>query len=116
MWFTIAQAAALALVLAVLYRPLGDYMAQVYTSTRDTKVERGLYRVIGVNPAAAQTWQAYARSVVAFSLVGVLQRGPHERVETVARLLQLPTPAQRPRRTPTHHPVSTRNWLSTADM
>ncbi|GAA1498394.1 potassium-transporting ATPase subunit KdpA [Paeniglutamicibacter kerguelensis] len=72
MWFTIAQAAALALVLAVLYRPLGDYMARVYTSTRDTKVERGLYRVMGVNPSAAQTWQAYARSVLAFSLIGVL--------------------------------------------
>ncbi|MGL3805327.1 potassium-transporting ATPase subunit KdpA [Paeniglutamicibacter sp. R2-26] len=72
MWFTIAQAAALALVLAVLYRPLGDYMAHVYTSTKDTKVERGLYRVMGVNPAAAQTWQAYARSVLAFSLIGVL--------------------------------------------
>ena len=72
MWFTIAQAAALALVLAVLYRPLGDYMARVYTSTRDTKVERGLYRVMGVNPSAAQTWQAYARSVLAFSLIGVV--------------------------------------------
>ncbi|MFJ6415819.1 potassium-transporting ATPase subunit KdpA [Paeniglutamicibacter sp. NPDC091659] len=72
MWFTIAQAAALALALAVLYRPLGDYMARVYTSTRDTKVERGLYRVMGVNPSAAQTWQAYARSVLAFSLIGVV--------------------------------------------
>ena len=72
MWFTIAQAAALALVLAVLYRPLGDYMARVYTSTRDTKVERGLYRIMGVNPSAAQTWQAYARSVLAFSLIGVV--------------------------------------------
>ncbi len=72
MWFTIAQAAALALALAVLYRPLGDYMARVYTSTRDTKVERGLYRVMGVNPSAAQTWQAYARSVMAFSLIGVV--------------------------------------------
>ncbi|ASN38258.1 potassium-transporting ATPase subunit KdpA [Paeniglutamicibacter terrestris] len=72
MWFTIAQAATLVLVLAVLYRPLGDYMARVYTSTRDTKVERGLYRIIGVDPSASQTWQAYARSILAFSLVGVL--------------------------------------------
>jgi K+-transporting ATPase ATPase A chain len=72
MWFTIAQAATLVLVLAVLYRPLGDYMARVYTSTRDTKVERGLYRIIGVDPSAAQTWQAYARSILAFSLIGVV--------------------------------------------
>lgn len=72
MWFTIAQAATLVLVLAVLYRPLGDYMARVYTSTRDTKVERGLYRIIGVDPSASQTWQAYARSILAFSLIGVV--------------------------------------------
>lgn len=72
MWFTIAQAATLVLVLAVLYRPLGDYMARVYTSTRDTRVERGLYRIIGVDPSASQTWQAYARSILAFSLIGVL--------------------------------------------
>ncbi|CAL4858838.1 potassium-transporting ATPase subunit KdpA [Microbacterium sp. MM2322] len=64
--------ATLALILAVAYRPLGDYMAWVYTSTKDARAERGLYRLIGVDPASAQTWQAYARSVLAFSAVGVL--------------------------------------------
>ena len=64
--------ATLALILAVAYRPLGDYMAWVYTSSKDARAERGLYRLIGVDPASAQTWQSYARSVLAFSLVGVL--------------------------------------------
>ncbi|WP_060915041.1 potassium-transporting ATPase subunit KdpA [Microbacterium oleivorans] len=64
--------ATLALILAVAYRPLGDYMAWAYTSTKDARAERGLYRLIGVDPASAQTWQAYARSVLAFSVVGVL--------------------------------------------
>lgn len=72
MWFVIAQAAALALILSVLYRPLGDYMARIYTSSKDLKVERGIYRLIGVDPASAQTWQAYARAVLGFSLIGVL--------------------------------------------
>lgn len=72
MWFVIAQAATLALVLTIIYRPLGDYMVRIYTSSRDTKVERGAYRLMGVNPAAGQTWQAYARSVLAFSLIGVV--------------------------------------------
>lgn len=72
MWFFIAQVASLGLVLAVLYRPLGDYMARIYTSSKDLKVERGIYRLIGVDPASSQTWQAYARAVLGFSLVGVL--------------------------------------------
>ena len=40
------------LVLAVLYRPLGDWMARVFTSTHDTRLERGVYRAIGVDPRA----------------------------------------------------------------
>ncbi|PQZ95064.1 potassium-transporting ATPase subunit KdpA [Arthrobacter sp. MYb227] len=72
MWFFIAQVASLGLVLAVLYRPLGDYMARIYTTRKDLKVERGIYRLIGVDPASSQTWQAYARAVLGFSLVGVL--------------------------------------------
>jgi K+-transporting ATPase ATPase A chain len=61
-----------AVVLGLLYRPFGDYMAWVYTSRKDWKVERGLYRVIGVDSKAEQTWQAYLRGVLTFSAVGVL--------------------------------------------
>lgn len=64
------QIGTVIVVLVVLYRPLGDYMARVFTSTRDLAVERGLYRVIGVDSAAEQTWRAYLRGVLAFSLVG----------------------------------------------
>jgi len=62
----------IAVVIGLLYRPLGDYMARVYTSGKDWRVERGLYRVIGVDPTSEQTWQAYLRGVLLFSLVGVL--------------------------------------------
>lgn len=77
-----ATLATLVLLLAVTYRPLGDYMAWVFTSRRDWAVERGFYRVIGVDSRREQTWQAYLRAVLLFSLVGVvflylLQRTQH---------------------------------------
>ncbi|MFF2493927.1 potassium-transporting ATPase subunit KdpA [Agromyces sp. NPDC058064] len=70
--FAVLQAATLALILALLYRPLGDYMARLYSTDRDWKVERGLYRLIGVDPRAEQSWPAYLRGVLAFSVVGLL--------------------------------------------
>jgi len=71
-FFAIAQAASLVFILALLYRPLGDYMAHIFTSKRDLRVERGLYRLIGVDASSEQTWRAYLRGVLGFSLVGVL--------------------------------------------
>ena len=70
--FAILQVATLALILAVLYRPLGEYMARIYTSTKDLAVERGFYRLIGVDARTEQTWQSYLRGVLAFSAVGVV--------------------------------------------
>ena len=67
-----AQFAALVLVLGVLHKPLGDYMAHVYTSGRHLRAERAVYRVIGVNPDSVQTWRSYLRAVLGFSLVGLL--------------------------------------------
>ncbi|MFP7832503.1 potassium-transporting ATPase subunit KdpA [Marisediminicola sp. LYQ134] len=68
----ILQVATVALVLAVLYRPLGDYMASIYESKKDLTIERGLYRLIGVDSSSEQTWQAYLRGVLWFSGIGVL--------------------------------------------
>ncbi|MGJ0390371.1 potassium-transporting ATPase subunit KdpA [Microbacterium sp. CGR1] len=72
LWFGILQAAVLIVALVLLYRPVGDYMAHVFSTPRDLKAERGIYRLIGVDPASEQTWRAYARSVLAFSVVGLL--------------------------------------------
>ena len=58
--------------LAVAYRYLGDYVFKVVSGTRHTVVERGLYKVMGVNPAAEQSWGTYARSLLAFSAVSML--------------------------------------------
>ena len=62
----------LALALGLSYRPFGDYLARVYTSNRHLRVERWMYRTIGVDPDADQRWTVYARCLVAFSLVSVL--------------------------------------------
>jgi K+-transporting ATPase ATPase A chain len=66
------QVALLIAALAACYRPLGAYMARVYSSEHDSRVERVLYKVMGVNPKADQRWPVYARSLIAFSAVSVL--------------------------------------------
>ena len=66
------QILALVVVLAAVYRPFGDYMARTLTAERHTRVERGIYRVIGVDGDADQRWPVYLRSVVAFSLVSMV--------------------------------------------
>ncbi|MDN3494988.1 potassium-transporting ATPase subunit KdpA [Planococcus sp. APC 4015] len=71
-WPAILQVATLILALGLAYRPLGDYIARIYTSGKDLAVERGTYRLIGVDPRSEQTWQAYLRGVLLFSVVGVL--------------------------------------------
>jgi K+-transporting ATPase ATPase A chain len=64
--------AILVLALVLTYRPFGDHMARVYTSDRHLRLERGVYRLVGVDPESEQRWGVYARSVLAFSAVSVL--------------------------------------------
>jgi K+-transporting ATPase ATPase A chain len=63
---------SLIVALVAVHVPLGDYMYRVYTSTKDSRPERLIYRLIGADPKAEQTWGAYARSVLAFSAVSIL--------------------------------------------
>ncbi|MBS1869267.1 MAG: potassium-transporting ATPase subunit KdpA [Actinobacteria bacterium] len=57
---------------------LGGYMARVFTGERVLlarvlgPVERGFYRLLRVDPAHEHDWKAYARAVLAFSLVSWL--------------------------------------------
>ncbi|WBP85162.1 potassium-transporting ATPase subunit KdpA [Kitasatospora cathayae] len=66
------QALALVGALALCYRPLGDYIAKLLTTAKHLRVERGIYRLIGVDGDADQRWPVYLRSVLAFSAVSVL--------------------------------------------
>jgi potassium-transporting ATPase potassium-binding subunit len=84
-----------AVILAVAYRPLGDYLAHVFTSAKDWRAERGLYRLIGVDSASGQTWRAYLRSVLVFSAVGVLAVYLLQRVQQwLPWSLGLPAPSE----------------------
>ncbi|HTW21055.1 MAG TPA: potassium-transporting ATPase subunit KdpA, partial [Mycobacteriales bacterium] len=63
---------SLVIALAASYKPLGDYMARVYSSEHHWRVERWIYRATGVNPDVDQKWSTYLRSVLAFSAISVL--------------------------------------------
>ncbi|MGW5428002.1 potassium-transporting ATPase subunit KdpA [Streptomyces sp. NPDC004059] len=68
----VLQLLALIGALALVYVPVGNYMARVYSSKRHLRVEKWVYKAIGANPDAEMTWPAYLRGVLAFSAVSVL--------------------------------------------
>jgi potassium-transporting ATPase potassium-binding subunit len=75
------QVGLLIVALAVCYRPLGDYIARVVTSDKDWRVERVIYRTMGVDSKADQRWSVYLRSMLAFSAVSVLAVYLLERIQ-----------------------------------
>jgi K+-transporting ATPase ATPase A chain len=68
----ILQIVLLVAALAVCYKPLGDYMARIFTSDKHLRVEKSVYRLMGIDAEADQRWGTYARSLLAFSGVCVL--------------------------------------------
>src|SRR6266568_6089459 len=66
------QFALLVVALAACYVPLGNYIARVFTDTKHWRVERGIYKLCGIDPEADMRWSVYVRSVLAFSVVSVL--------------------------------------------
>jgi K+-transporting ATPase ATPase A chain len=68
----VLQLLALTAALALAYRPLGDYMAKVYSSDKHLRVEKWIYKGIGANPDTEMRWPAYLRGVLAFSAVSVV--------------------------------------------
>jgi K+-transporting ATPase ATPase A chain len=57
---------------AVGYRVVGDWVFRVVTSDRHHRVERGIYRLVGVDAGSEQGAGAYTRSLLAFSVVSIL--------------------------------------------
>jgi K+-transporting ATPase ATPase A chain len=77
----VLQLLALVAALALAYRPLGDYMAGVYSSPKHLRVEKWIYKAIGANPSTEMRWPAYLRGVLGFSLVSVLFLYAMQRVQ-----------------------------------
>ncbi|OZD89342.1 potassium-transporting ATPase subunit KdpA [Rhodococcus sp. 05-2256-B2] len=80
------QIAVVIVVLAAAYVPLGDYMARVFGSTHDTRVESLLYRVARVNSSSEQTWVGYSTSLLGFSFAGVVFLFVLQRIQGVLPL------------------------------
>src|SRR5262249_61676605 len=66
------QFALLLAALAACYVPLGNYIARIFTAKEHWRVERGIYKLCGIDPEADMRWSVYVRSILAFSLVSVL--------------------------------------------
>jgi K+-transporting ATPase ATPase A chain len=66
-------------LLAAVTKPLGLYLVRVLEPGGKTwmdrpvkPVERLLFRILGVNPEKEQDWRGYTRSLIVFSLAGLL--------------------------------------------
>ena len=66
------QFALLVAALAACYVPLGNYIAHIFTDKKHWRVERGIYKLTGIDPDADMRWTVYVRSILAFSVVAVL--------------------------------------------
>ena len=83
------QIVVFALVIALLTRPMGSYLFNVYEADQRPlprtlgRVERGLLRLCGANGAQEQTWKQYGASLVVFSALGVLVTYVLERLQHV---------------------------------
>jgi potassium-transporting ATPase potassium-binding subunit len=66
------QVGLLVAALAACYIPLGNYIARIFTTDQHWRVERGIFKLTGIDPAVDQTWGSYLRSMLAFSAVSVL--------------------------------------------
>src|SRR5580704_18088563 len=62
----------LAAALAACHVPLGNWIARIFTDKNHWRVERGIYKLTGIDPDADMRWTVYVRSILAFSLVAVL--------------------------------------------
>ena len=66
------QFAFLVAALGACHVPLGNYIARIFTAKEHWRVERGIYKLCGIDPEADMRWSVYVRSILAFSLVSVL--------------------------------------------
>lgn len=73
----------LVVALAALGWPLSTWMARTYTTDKDWAVERGVYRVLGVDARAEQRWPNYFRGILAISVLGVVFLYGLQRLQTV---------------------------------
>jgi potassium-transporting ATPase potassium-binding subunit len=81
-----------ALAILALTKPLGAYLYRVFEGARQplprlfAPLERGLFRLCGVDPRREQTWTEYAFALLAFSAVSLLVTYGLERLQALLPL------------------------------
>jgi K+-transporting ATPase ATPase A chain len=79
-------------VLVLLVKPLGLYMARVFTGERTLldpalrPLERLIYRISGVDPRQEQHWTAYTAAMLVFNLAGMVLLYALQRLQHVLPL------------------------------
>lgn len=77
-WVGIAQIAALIIILLLVIKPLGTYMAHVFQREKTlfdpalVPIENGIYRLCGVDPDREMKWTTYTYTMLIFSMICVL--------------------------------------------
>lgn len=102
----VLQVTALIAALELVHRPLGDYMAAVFSSDTHLRIEKWIYRSVGVDPDAEMRWPAYLRGVLIFSAVGVVLLYVLQRMQDVLPLSLGSSRSARTRRSTPPRPSS----------
>ncbi len=80
------------IVLLLLVKPLGSFMAKVYQGERTFlspvlgPVERLIYRITGVKPQEEMDWKTYAFAMLLFTLVGLITLYGLQRLQAILPL------------------------------
>ncbi|MDR3537750.1 MAG: potassium-transporting ATPase subunit KdpA [Acetobacteraceae bacterium] len=85
-WVGWLQIVLFAAVVVAAVKPFGRHIADSldgrgWLARRCAPVERGLYRLAGVDPAQEQSWIAYAFALLAFHVVGIVALYALQRVQ-----------------------------------
>ena len=96
------QAAFFLIVVLLMVKPLGTYMARIYEGSPAglnvwfASVERWIYRLCGVEPEEGMSWKTYAFAMILFNVLGVLVVYAIQRLQAVLPLNPMAMPAVSP--------------------
>jgi len=90
------------LVLLLLVKPLGSYMARIYEGSPAflnvwlSPVEKWIYRLSGVKAEEGMSWKTYAVAMLVFNVLGILVVYAIQRLQAVLPLNPMAMPAVSP--------------------
>ena len=97
-----AQIALVLVLVVVASIPLSGFLTRVFKGERNilspvfAPVERGFYRLAGVDPEREQGWLAYTMAMIAFSIAGFLSLYALQRLQNLLPLIRAASTRSRP--------------------